>query len=43
MRNWRLILGWILSVYVVKKVVNDRVCCQTLILEVLNIGSVTEI
>lgn len=41
--NWRIILNWILGVYVVRKEVNVRVYCHTLILEVLNIGCATEV
>jgi len=36
-------LNWVLGVYVVRKEVNILVCCHTLILEMLNIGSATEV
>jgi hypothetical protein len=46
-RNWRIILNWILGVCFVRKEVTGaddvHIYCQTLISEVLNVGSAAEV
>jgi len=46
-RNWRIILNWMLVVYVVRKEVTGtddvHVYCRTSMLKVLNVGSATDV